>query len=300
MGAGLENVGTRIDHMDKEPTLNSAPDHYASIRSFFDNELDWWQDVYGEGLPRGFFSFEMRRRLALVADLLTAEIQKKDNPAVLECGCGPGDILERLTPLRCRLTGVDLIPRYLDIASKRIPGATLLEGNVERLPFPDASFDVVYAVGLFQYVDDDRKSASEIARVTKEGGMVLISVANYRMLHLLTDPYYYFRSLKRLVGKGDQASEARFAESKMHRYSLVQLRELFRRYNLHEIRSLTTSYGPPKFWRKEILPLSASTRISETMRGWSDRRWGSPLKRVGNHFVITLRKGPNTNVDVNT
>jgi ubiquinone/menaquinone biosynthesis C-methylase UbiE len=270
-------------------------DHYESIRSFFDNELRWWQDVYDEALPRGFFSFEMRRRLALVTHLLTAEIGKRDNPAVLECGCGPGDILETLAPRCCNLTGIDLIPRYLELASRRVPGATLLEGNVEQLPFEDASFDIVYAVGLFQYVDNDRKAASEIARVTRDGGMVLISVANYRMLHLLLDPYYVFRFLKQLVRRDRQSPDSQFAESKMPRYSLGRLRALFTSFGLQEIRSMATSYGPLKFWRKEVLPLQTSTRISELIRGWSDRRWGGPLKRVGNHFIITLRKGSSPN-----
>ena len=269
---------------------SSEGNHYDSIVSFFNHELDWWEEVYGDALPRGFFSFEMRRRLELVTELLTAEIQRRDNPDVLECGCGPGDILERLSALRCNLTGLDLMTRYLDMASKRVPRATLIEGNVERLPFADASFDVVFAVGLFQYVDDDRKAASEIARVTKNGGMVLVSVSNDRQLHCLIDPYYVFRFLKRMVGGDRQDSNTRFAESKMHRYSLSRLRTLFCEYGLREIRSMTTSYGPLRFWRKEILPLPASTRISEFMRRWSDRKIGLPLKRVGNHYVVTLRK----------
>ena len=272
----------------------SEANHYESIKSFFDNELDWWTDVYGNSLPRGFFSFEMRRRLTLVTDLLSAEIGKRDNPDVLECGCGPGDILAKLTPLQCKLTGLDLIPRYLSLASKKVPAATLVEGNVERLPFPDASFDIVFAVGLFQYVDDDHKAAGEIARVTKDGGMVLISAANYRMLHLLLDPYYIFRFVKRVVG-GKQPTNTGFEESKMHRYSLAQLKNLFGEYGFHEMRSMVTSYGPPRFWRREILPLSASMRLSDAMRTLSDQRFGSALRRVGNHFVITLRKGPIAN-----
>jgi ubiquinone/menaquinone biosynthesis C-methylase UbiE len=231
----------------------------------------------------------MRRRLQLVYGLLKEEIEKRDNPDVLECGCGPGNILEKLIPLRCRLTGLDLLPRYLEIASQRVPTARLVEGNVERLPFPDNSFDLVYAVGLFQYVDDDRKVASEIARVTKDGGTVLISVANYRMLHLLLDPYYVFRLFRRIIGIKDQAPEG-FAESKMHRYSLAQLRDLIQEHGLHQTRSMVTSYGPMRIWRKEILPLAASTYLSDTLRSWSDTRMFSPLKRVGNHFVMTFRK----------
>jgi ubiquinone/menaquinone biosynthesis C-methylase UbiE len=283
-----ESIDPRTQN--RERGIMEERDHYESVKSFFDNELDWWTDVYGDTLPRGFFSFEMRRRLELVTEILTAEIQRRDNPDVLECGCGPGDILERLSSLRCNLTGLDLLPRYLEMASKRVPKAKVIEGNVERLPFADVSFDIVFAVGLFQYLDDDRKAASEIARVTREGGMVMVSVSNDRQLHCLIDPYYSVRFVKRMIGADRQTSDTRFAESKMHRYSLSRLRSLFGEHGLRETRSMTTSFGPLRFWRKEILPLPASTRISEFMRRWSDRKIGLPLKQVGNHHVVTLRK----------
>jgi ubiquinone/menaquinone biosynthesis C-methylase UbiE len=270
---------------------NEDKKHNETIISFFDQELNWWTDVYREDLPRGFFSFEMRRRLDLVIGLLTAQIQRMDNPDVLECGCGPGNILAMLAPSRCKLTGLDLNRRYIDLAAEKVPGATLIEGNVERLPFPDASFDIVYAVGVLMYLNDDRMAVKEIARVTKDGGFVLISVPNYQMLHLLLDPYYIFRFFKRILGKDKQPSNTGFDESKIRRYSLVQLRNLFREYDLREIRSMSTSYGPMKFWRRELLPLTISIRISEVMRKLSERKICAGLKHVGNHLILTLCKG---------
>ena len=265
--------------------------HNETIISFFDQELRWWTDVYREDMPKGFFSFEMRQRLKLVTDLLTAQIQKMDKPDVLDCGCGPGNILALLAPLRCKLTGLDLNQRYLDLAAKKVPGATLIEGSVERLPFPDASFDIVYAVGVLMYLNDDHMAAKEIARVTKDGGFVLISVPNYRMLHLFLDPYYIFRIFKKILGIETQPSDAGFDESKIRRYTLAQLRNLFREHDLHELHSRITSYGPLKFWRRELLPLATSIRISEFMRKLSERRMCAGMKRVGNHLILTLRKG---------
>lgn len=271
---------------------NTERNHNESVISLFDQGLRWWQDVYRDDLPRGFFSFEMRRRLEMVAGLLTAQIKERENPAVLECGCGPGDILEALAPLHCKLTGLDLNQRYLDLAAGRAPGATLLDGNVEQLPFPDASFDIVYAVGVFQYLKDERAAAREICRVTKEGGFVLISFANYRMLHLFLDPYYLFRVLKKILGRDKQQDSSELNGPQIRRYPLAQLKKLFSEYDTHEIQSVTTSYGPLKFWRREFLPLAMSIRISEALRNWSEMKLFFALKRVGNHLILTLRKGP--------
>lgn len=269
---------------------NEGRDQNETMISFFDQDLRWWQDVYREDLPRGFFSFEMRRRLELVAKELTTEIKSRENPAVLECGCGPGDILELIAPLPCQLTGLDLNPRYLDLAAERVPGAKLLDGNIEQLPFPDASFDVVYAVGVLQYLKDDQLAVREISRVTKEGGFVLISVPNYRMLHLLLDPYYLFRPLRRIFGTNEQLTTAEFDESKIRRFTLKQLRKLFADYGMNEISSMSTSFGPLKFWRREVLPLTISMCSSEILRKGSEMKIFSGLKHVGNHLIITLRK----------
>lgn len=270
---------------------NEGRNQNETMISFFDQDLRWWQDVYREDLPRGFFSFEMRRRLELVAEQLTTEIKAMENPAVLECGCGPGDILKLIEPLPCQLTGLDLNPRYLDLAAEKVPGAKLLDGNIEELPLPDASFDVVYAVGVLQYLNDDQLAVREISRVTKDGGFVLISVPNYRMLHLLLDPYYLFRTFRRILGTKEQLTTAEFDESKIRRFTLKQLRKLFADYGMNEIRSMSTSFGPLKFWRREVLPLAISMRSSEVLRKGSEMKIFSGLKHVGNHLLITLRKG---------
>jgi ubiquinone/menaquinone biosynthesis C-methylase UbiE len=274
----------------KEVMEDDNKKHNESIISFFDQGIPWWTEIYREDLPKGFFSFEMRQRLKFVTDLLTALVQKMDNPDVLDCGCGPGEIMALLAPLRCKLTGLDLNRRYLDLAAEKAPGSTLIEGNVEQLPFPDASFDIVFAVGVLMYLKDDRKAAKEIARVTKKDGIILISVPNYLMLHLLIDPYYIFRFFLKIIGKDKHVSDDGFGESNIRRYSLTQLRNLFRKYDLHEVRSISTSFGPVRFWRKEILPVKISIRISEFMRKLSEWKICSGLKHVGNQFIIILRK----------
>ena len=167
----------------------------------------------------------------------------------------------------------------------------MIDGNVEHLPFPDASFDVVYAVGVFQYLKDERTAAKEICRVTKEGGVVLISFANYRMLHLFLDPYYIYRTIKKISGINNQPANTGVEETPIRRYPLAQLRNLFREYDLHEIQTTSTSYGPLKFWRREFLPLATSMRISDALHNWSEMKMLFALKRVGNHLILTLRKG---------
>lgn len=271
--------------------MNEEPkNHNESIISFFDHELRWWTDVYREDLPMGFFSHEMRCRLELVTTQLRAQILSRECPDVLECGCGPGDILQQLAPLPCRLTGLDLNPRYLELAAAKAPGASLHVGNVEQLPFADESFDIVYAVGVLQYLDHDRQAAAEICRVTKPGGCVLISVPNYWMLHLILDPFYLYRACARLFGAKEAETGAEFDSSKIRRYTRGEFRRLFAGSAMRETHASCSSFGPMRVWRKDCLPIAASMRLSDSLRRLSDLKAGAFLRRLGNHWVITLRK----------
>src|SRR6185295_19406749 len=65
-----------------------------------------------------------------------------------------------------------------------VPGpGTDVVGDVQRLPFRDASIDLVYATGLFEHVADERAVIAEIARVLKRGGRVHVEVPFLEQYH---------------------------------------------------------------------------------------------------------------------
>lgn len=63
-------------------------------------------------------------------------------------------------------------------------GETDLVADVERLPFGDATVDLVFATGLFEHVEDERALAAEIARVLKPGGLVHVEAPFLESFHL--------------------------------------------------------------------------------------------------------------------
>jgi SAM-dependent methyltransferase len=62
------------------------------------------------------------------------------------------------------------------VAKLRARGAQAVLGEVTRLPFTDASFDLVCCFDIVEHVDDDERALSEVSRTTKPGGIVLISI----------------------------------------------------------------------------------------------------------------------------
>src|SRR5205814_2087351 len=99
---------------------------------------------------------------------------------VLDVGCGNGSSL--LTLLRVgflpdRLNGVDLQEDRICAARQKLPGVNLECGDATKLKHPSESFDLLLESTMFIHsVDDDlsRRIATEMLRVTKAGGHILL------------------------------------------------------------------------------------------------------------------------------
>jgi arsenite methyltransferase len=103
--------------------------------------------------------------------------------AVLDVGSGAGTdslVAAQMVGPEGRVTGVDMTREML--AKARAAAVTMgaanvefLEGEVERLPFADASFDVVISNGVIDLIPDKDAVYSEIHRVLRPGGRVQIA-----------------------------------------------------------------------------------------------------------------------------
>lgn len=94
--------------------------------------------------------------------------------AYLDAGCGAGGAARIAAARGARVTGLDAAENLLAIARQRVPSADLRVGDLESLPFADASFDVVTGFNSFQYAGNPQVALAEAKRVTKPGGRVVI------------------------------------------------------------------------------------------------------------------------------
>ncbi len=78
----------------------------------------------------------------------------------------------------CRVTGIDQSPEMLAAGEARVRAAgltdhiTLMRGEAERLPFPDAAFDGLTVTYLLRYVDDPAATLRELVRVLRPGAVL--------------------------------------------------------------------------------------------------------------------------------
>lgn len=127
----------------------------TTTRRYFDRRARAFDRVYGRPhrLRRGPW-----RGRALAADVVAGH----EEPAVLDVGCGPGRVGEAvLAAGAVSYVGIDISPMMLALARARLAGDTrveLLEGDFLELE-PEGTFDVVLALGLFDYVRDPLRAA---------------------------------------------------------------------------------------------------------------------------------------------
>ena len=132
---------------------------------------------------------EMQR--SIVDELLAAAIPGFDTAADL--GCGTGYALQKLMLFHPRsLTGLDLAPGMLQAAAQAMPEARLVQGDIEALPFTDNAFDLSLSSSAIQWCDTTT-AVSELQRVTRPGGQILLStfidgtLSDWRRLWQLPD-----------------------------------------------------------------------------------------------------------------
>lgn len=108
-------------------------------------------------------------------------INSSDRKFILDAGCGSGLFTIGLARLCSQhlFAGVDRSQGMIEVARRQakrlgLSNVSLRIGDVEALPFADASFAVAVAAGLFCNLNDHSRTLREFGRVLKAGGQVVI------------------------------------------------------------------------------------------------------------------------------
>ena len=130
-----------------------------------------------DGLPRRYdvleavlsFGQNHRWRTAMVDAVLPGRPRR-----VLDVATGTGLVARALVRrYGCSVVGLDQSEEMLGRARALVgPDVELVQGEAERLPFEDASFDALTFTYLLRYVEDPAATLRELARVVKPGGTV--------------------------------------------------------------------------------------------------------------------------------
>jgi arsenite methyltransferase len=187
-------------------------------------------DFYDEDMAR------QQERLAATPDMQSQRrimldlLDLKAGEHVLDVGSGNGIFAREMLEVLSKsgyVCGVDSAEPMVRMAKALCPGGEFFLGDATDLPIEDVSFDVVTASQLLCFVTDADKALSEMSRVLKPGGRLVILDSDWgslvwhcrdealmnRVITMLTGPYadaHVPRTLsRRLLGAGFQITERR-------------------------------------------------------------------------------------------
>ena len=137
------------------------------------------------GNPSFVWRAGQERRMQMILDWTPKPLRR-----ALVNGCGVGLYLRALQNSVPEVHGMDIEGEHLRAAARNVPDAPLNLSQGEQLPYPDGSFDLILSHEVLEHVEDDRRAASEIARVLRVGGRAAIFVPN-RLYPFETHGHYW-------------------------------------------------------------------------------------------------------------
>jgi SAM-dependent methyltransferase len=119
--------------------------------------------------------------LQIVGESLCEALDVRSGASVLDVAAGNGNATLAAARRWCDVTSTDYVPALLDAGKKRADAeghiVKFREADAEKLPFADASFDVVMSTFGVMFTPDQDQAARELIRVCKPGGQ--IGLANW-------------------------------------------------------------------------------------------------------------------------
>ena len=128
---------------------------------------------------RGDASVRVAHQLGRAEDL-ARQVERllapfRGDERALDSGCGAGALAFALAPYVREVIGVDLSRDLVEAGREHAPdNVTLIEGDATALPFGVGEFDIAGSLRVLHHVRRPELVVSELARVTRRGGRILI------------------------------------------------------------------------------------------------------------------------------
>lgn len=171
------------------------------VESMFDS-IAWRYDFLNHFLSFNFDRYWRRRAVKVIS-------KSCKSPVILDVATGTGDLAIAAMKLNpSRISGIDISGKMLEIGKEKIErkGFTgkidLIYGDSEKIPFDDNIFDVAMVAFGVRNFFDPLKGLSEMIRVTRKGGMIMVlefsKPSGFPFMPLYN---FYFRNILPFFGK---------------------------------------------------------------------------------------------------
>ena len=186
---GVEGLALLRDLYDGTDAV--AGERLAEVRRLLDDEAFSVAELTSEADPRtGYRSWSESYDepgnpiVALEEPVIRSFLEPLPAGRALDAACGTGRHARLLVDRGHEVVGIDLTPEMLSRAAANVPEASFIQGDLRDVPAPDEHFDVVVCGLALAHLADLGAAVSELARVLKRGGRLLVSVLHPFQAHL--------------------------------------------------------------------------------------------------------------------
>ncbi|HDY67932.1 MAG TPA: class I SAM-dependent methyltransferase [Candidatus Scalindua sp.] len=178
--------------------------------------------------------FVPRGRATIALKLLDPQV----SDSILDIGCNQG-YFERyyLIGKAEKVRAIDIDPQAIEYAQMKDGEEYYVCCNSASLPFLDREFDKVLCLDTLEHVDDEKKTISEIKRVLKPNGLLVLSTPNDFLNFMdLSNIRVNFPKVREIYRRLRRKSQSDVSKFQFHRhYSVKQLRQMLIGFNIEKI-----------------------------------------------------------------
>lgn len=173
----------------------------AAIESMFDS-IAWRYDFLNHFLSLNIDRLWRRRAIKIIS-------RSYKSPDILDVATGTGDLAIAAMKLNpAKITGIDISRKMLEIGKEKVERKgfagkiDLVQGDSEKIPFGDNIFDVAMVAFGVRNFSDPVKGLSEMNRVIRKGGMIMVLEFSKPTGFLIKPLYnFYFRNILPFFGR---------------------------------------------------------------------------------------------------
>lgn len=156
--------------------MNKEKSNWRAV--YTDSRSSPWTPESWKGYCEDGADAQRKYRQSKEQYLALKHLRLSPDDIILEAGCGYGRITEHLLATGVTVVGCDISSKMVEFCKQRFRdfrSFSSMQLDLSKLPFPDNTFDKVLCNGVLMHVDDFENSVSELSRVLRIGGRLVIS-----------------------------------------------------------------------------------------------------------------------------
>lgn len=175
-------------YLSKRPTKDNIKLYYPDVYEPYNiNKHDFYVDLQ-ERLMKAYFKRGKSTVDSLMGLLYTRiygdfPVLNKNNPRVLDIGCGNGLFINSLKKNGWDVYGIDISEKSVNFARNTLNLKNVKQGDVENISYPKSFFDVIVMNHVIEHVYDPNKLFLNASKILKPDGIMIVTTPNIRSIN---------------------------------------------------------------------------------------------------------------------